>query len=347
MTHDSDATVRAVRLLAGFQYAQAAFAVARLGIAGHLMGGPLPVPELARRSGTDPTRLRQLLRVLAGEDVFTLLGDDRVDLGPLGPAFAPDTGSSAYELALTWADTLYAPYAELHRTLRDGVPAPEHHYGKPMFDWFADHPEHAARFSAAMREGLRTVRYGVPASLDLCGIRSVVDVGGADGSLLVRLAGLHPELTGVVFDLPHVVAEAGPVLDGHGLGARFTTVGGDFFVADDLPSGADCYVLSYVLHDWPDADAERVLRAVRAAGGDGARLRLVELVLPDWPEHPLPPFAATMELTMLGMLAARERTAADWERILAATGYRLDRIAPTSTPLSVIEATATNEETRS
>ncbi|MFG3258836.1 methyltransferase [Streptomyces sp. NPDC048172] len=347
MTHDSETTVRAVRLLAGFQYAQAAFAVARLGLAGHLMGGPLPVPELARRSGTDPVRLRQLLRVLAGEDVFVLLDGDRVDLGPLGPAFAPDTASSAYELALTWADTLYAPYAELHRTLRDGVPAPEHHYGKPMFDWFADHPEQAARFSASMREGLRTVRYGVPTSLDLGGIRSVVDVGGADGTLLARLAGLYPELTGVVFDLPHVVAEAGPLLASHGLGARFTTAGGDFFVADDLPSGADCYLLSYVLHDWSDVDAERILRAVRTAGGDGARLRLVELVLPDWPEHPLPPFAATMDLTMLGMLAAGERTARDWERMLAATGFRLDRVTPTSTPLAVVEATATKETIRS
>lgn len=252
----TDLTVRAIRPLGGFQYAQAGFAVARIGVPGHLPAGPLGVPELARRTGTEAGRLRQLLRVLTSEEVFTLPDDDRVEPGPLGPASAPGTSSSAYELALSWAGTLYGPYAQLHRTLRDGVPG----------------------------------------SLELDGIGELVDVGGADGTMLASLGALHPDVRGVVFDLPHVVERATGLLGAHGLSGRITTAGRDFFVAGDLPRGADCYLLSYVL--------------------------------PDWPEQPLPSFAATMDLTMLGVPGARERTADDWERMLDATGFRLDRIAP-------------------
>ena len=46
-------------------------------------------------------------------------------------------------------------------------------------------------------------------------------------------------------------------------------VGGDFL--EPVPAGGDTYLLSLVLHDWPDQQAARILANIAAAGGSGTR----------------------------------------------------------------------------
>jgi len=110
-------------------------------------------------------------------------------------------------------------------------------------------------------------------------------------------------------------------------------VGGDFFRA--VPA-ADIYVLSTVLHDWDDEKSRRILGVIAAAARPGARLVLLEMVVP---EDATPHLAKNVDLIMLAMLGGRERTAGDWRDLLGASGFRLDRILNYPSPVSVIEAT--------
>ncbi|MFJ8039569.1 methyltransferase [Kitasatospora sp. NPDC096147] len=324
-----------LRLLGGYQISQALYVVARAGVADRLVDGEVPVAELARATGLRPDALARIVHVLAGEGVFAFdRPTDLVALGPLGRTLLTDGPESLRNIALTWMETHYPPFGELWHTATTGEPAIDHHFGMPLFEWLARDRERAATFSGAMGDFARAIRQDAFAAVELEGVRTVVDVGGADGAVLAALARRHPGLRGTVLDLPHVVAAAPPVLRAHGVDDRITAVGGDFFA--EMPP-ADCYLACFVLHDWSDERATGILRRMhRAAAVPHARLVLVETVL-DRGESP--EVAALLDLTMLGMLTGRERAAEEWRALLAAGGFRLDRIREAGGPACVIEAT--------
>ena len=161
----------------------------------------------------------------------------------------------------------------------------------------------------------------------------------ATRSLRAQLAGLDlaepaRALRGILFDLPHVVADAPKTLTEKGVMDRVDCLGGDFF--ESVPGGADSYLLSFVIHDWPDDAARRILGNIAAASGSGARLMMIEFVVPPGDS---PHMSKMIDLTMLGMLAGRERPEEDWRELLTSAGFTGIGVLPTGTPLSVIHAT--------
>lgn len=160
--------------------------------------------------------------------------------------------------------------------------------------------------------------------------------GGADGALLAKVIEQTPDTTGIVFDLPHVVAEAEATVKSYDLGDRLTTEAGNFF--DSVPTGGDTYLLSLVLHDWNDADATRLLSNVRSAAAPGARILAFELVMPASDE---PHMSKMIDLTMLGMLEGRERTDTEMRTLFEGAGLTYDGVSATPTPISIVEARVT------
>ena len=173
------------------------------------------------------------------------------------------------------------------------------------------------------------------ASLPLDGIKMIVDVGGADGTVLAAILTAHPQLRGVLFDLPHVISDAPRTLARHGVQDRAECAGGDFL--ESVPPGGDAYLLSLVLHDWPDDQARRILANVAAAGGSGARLLVLDFMVPP---GDAPHMAKISDLNMLAMMGGKERTETEWRELLTAAGFAGIGIGQTGTPFSVIQATA-------
>jgi len=178
----------------------------------------------------------------------------------------------------------------------------------------------------------------VVSSYDFSPFARVVDIGGGDGTLLAAILRACPSARGVLFDVDHVVGRARPALDSAGVLDRSELVGGDFRVA--VPAGADCYVLKWILHDWEDDVSATILRRCREAVTDAGSTRLVvvERVLPErvGPEHL---DLVLSDLNMMAMTCGRERTEAEFAELFAGAGFRLDRVLPTGTNVSVVEAT--------
>ena len=173
---------------------------------------------------------------------------------------------------------------------------------------------------------------------DFANVKRVVDVGGGRGGVLACILKAHAHLRGTLLDMPSVVEGAPALLASEGVADRCEVVGGDMF--SSVPAGGDVYLLSHVIHDWEDAPATQVLRACRRAMAPEARLVIVDQVLPERVE---PNSAAAsgllLDLTMMVMLAGRERTASEFRALRAAAGLRLERVIPMQIADSLVEAT--------
>jgi SAM-dependent methyltransferase len=200
----------------------------------------------------------------------------------------------------------------------------------------SQHPERSAEFQASMEDRARHEAAEVVAAYDFETFGRLVDVGGGHGVLLTEILRAVPRLQAVLLERPPVVERARERLEATGLAERCEFVAGDFFAT--VPLGGDAYVLSRVIHDWDDEAAVRILSNCRRAVGQGGTLLLVEAVLPERAREQ--PAAIRMDLHMLALLHGQERTAAEYERLLGAAGFRLGRVVPTESPagVSLIEA---------
>lgn len=321
-------------LMYGHVNSAALRAVAVHRIADHLADGPRTAEELAARTGTHGPALRRILRLLATRGLFS---EDRRGAFRLEEAGQPlRTGVPGSQLAgaLMMTDPVFGRSADrLVDTLRTGEPSFDLAHGMPFFEHLLKSPDDRAMFDAGMAALSGPVDERVAQSYAFPQGARLVDVGGGRGGLLRAALTREPTLAGVLFDQPATLAEH--VLDRPELAGRWRTVSGDFFT--NVPAGGDFYLLKHVLHDWNDQDALRILGSIRRAADAGSRLLIVEAVLPEGSgQHP----GMQLDIVMLMVVTGRERTAAEFESLLARAGFRLDRILRTPSLPSVLEAVA-------
>jgi len=224
-------------------------------------------------------------------------------------------------------------WAALGHSVETGENGAVHAIGMDVWEYRHRHPEHGEIFDAAMRTLSRGDSTGLLAAHDFGRYGVVADVGGGTGAVLAAVLAATASARGILFDQPHVVADADPVLRDAGVAERVTVVPGDFFT--DVPEGADAYLLVRILHDWTDDDALRILRSVRAAMTPDARLLVVEAVVGPPNADPLTKF---LDLMMLVSAGGRERTEEEWRALLTAGGFAFAEANRATPNKYVIEA---------
>jgi hypothetical protein len=324
-------------LITGYWVSQSVGVVAQLGVADQLVSGPRDSDELALAVGADPQAMYRVLRLLAGLGVFAEVAPRTFGLTPLGETLRSDAPGSVRNFAITeTAPGHWLPWGRLHDSLRTGRPMAREALGMELFDWYARNPEEASFFNAAMGNLSALAADELVRVYDVAAAGTVVDVGGAHGLLLAAVLRANRAARGILFDLPHVIATAADALAAEGVSDRCELVSGDFFEA--VPDGANLHLLKQIVHDWDDERATLLLRNCHRALRPGGRMVLVEMVLPE-DNRPSP--AQAMDLNMLVLLGGRERTEEEYRRLLRGAGFRLERVIPTHSPFSVIEATRT------
>jgi O-methyltransferase domain len=221
------------------------------------------------------------------------------------------------------------------RTVKTGESAMELAAGKPVFGFFRYDPEESKVFNAAMVNLTRTFVPAVLEVYDFSKIRKIVDVGGGHGSVVAAILARYPEMQGILFDLDHVVAGAEPVLSAAGVNGRCEILAGNFF--ETVPAGGDAYIMKHIIHDWDDDKALTILNNIREALKNDAsgKVILLEGVVAGPGE---PDFAKWGDLEMMAGPGGRERTREEFEYLFKRAGFHLDRIVPTKSLLSVVEA---------
>ena len=316
--------------------AQAITAAADLGVADALAAGPLSGTQLADRVGADADALKRLMRALIGIGIFRQGSDGRYALNPLADTLRTDAPVSMAGMA-RWVGSAQhrQHWSHLTDAIRTGDPVVPALRGKPVFEYLAGEAALRGIFNSAMTNLSEFATAPLTAAYDFSAFGTIVDVGGGRGRLLAAILEAAPKSRGVLFDLPEVVSAAPELLHRYGVDDRVRIEEGSFF--DSVPEGGDAYVLKNVIHDWPEEDAVRILKNVRAAARTGARLLLCEFVIPD---HDRDFHGKWVDIEMLIVAGARERTADEYGRLFDAAGFRLNRVVDTASPLSIVEASA-------
>ena len=320
-----------VRQLSASQYlVRALHVVAELGVADAVEDGGTAIGDVAVTVGADSDALMRVLRVLESRGIFSLQ-NGKVDHSAASLFLRSDHPASLSAFARMFAQPIqWQTAGELMHAVKTGEPAATRVFSDGgLWGYLTANPAEAVVFGQAMAAKSAVQIGDVLAAHDFSQYSRVVDVGGSEGHLLRAIIAKHPEVAGVVFDLPPVIETAPDA----GSNERLDFVAGDFFETP-LPAG-DAVVLMEVLHDWDDEHCAKILHAVRQAAQPGTKLLIIEIEMtegtrPDWPK--------LLDIVMLGLFAARQRTNSEYETLLAANGFVVTDQTSTPAGMTILEA---------
>ncbi|KPC64372.1 methyltransferase [Streptomyces chattanoogensis] len=303
----------------------------RFGVPDLLKEGPVSTQRLSHETGIAPRELTRFLRALQGLGVVEKAAPDGYRAGPLARHLQRDAGG-LYGQALMAGGDYYEAWAHLDYSLRTGESAFEHHHGSSLWGRFAESAEVAAAFTRTMRTNTERALdeifglYAFPAR----GL--VADLGAGDGALVAGLVSRFPELRAIVFEQPSVIEHTHRSLEKRQLGDRCEYVPGSLL--DEVPRGADLYILKSVIHNWDDEAALRILENCRTAMDGRGTLLLIERAMGE--DNPRE--AAIRDMVMLVLFGSMDRTAREYEELLERAGFMVARTAISSSGLSLLEA---------
>jgi hypothetical protein len=256
----------------------------------------------------------------------------RYGLNPISERLREETPGSLKHMFTAETDGVHwRSWEKVVDAVRTGLPRPKPVFGMPAFDYSAEHKDGGEQFGRAMANVSGFASKAVLEAYDFGGLKTIMDVGGGNGSMVRAILEKYPQARGIVADLPYIGAQANDAIREAGWRSA---AGSNRRTSSRASEGADGHLLKFVLHDWNDEECATILRNCRAAIAPGGRLMVLEVVVP---EDPAFDFSHVMDLNMLVMTGGMERTAGEYEALLARGGFRLKRIVPNESPFSVIE----------
>lgn len=323
-----------VGMIMGFMGAAVTRAFARFGIADRVKDGRR-AEELARELGASPDGMFRYLRAAVGIGLLHVDDAGVFTLTERGALLKSDAVGSLRQFAVAIPSPgHWMTWSRLEDAVMTGKSPVEAVFGKDIWGYFRENPAELEDFAGAMGGLSHMAGQEVTKVYDFSRFVKIVDVAGSHGIMLGHILRSAPGASGVLFDLPEVIAGAGGELAQMGVRERVTLESGDFFKG--VPAGGDLYVLKHIIHDWDDEKSVAILSNCAKAARAGAKLALVEFVLPERTVPAAIPYFS--DLNMLTMVNGRERTAAEFGGLMARSGWKMTAVVPTDGGLfSVVE----------
>lgn len=325
-----------MQLVGGCFVSQAVYVAAKLDIADLLAEKPQAVKFLAEKTATHERSLYRVLRMLASLGVFRETEEKVFANTRVSETLRSDASGSLRDMAIWMGEPEHwRVYGEMMHSVKTGEIAWTKVHGTEPFPYlFEVNRDLGEIFDRAMTSFSRTTVPAILEAYDFSGARVVADIAGGHGHLLAAVLNANPNIErGVLFDAPIVLKDAPALLEKESIAERTELVAGDFFA--EVPVAADIYLLKHIIHDWNDARSVSILKNIAESMNDDAKILILELVIVAGNE---PHFGKILDMEMMVSPGGVERTEAEYAELLAAAGLKLNRIIPTRSPLSIVEA---------
>jgi O-methyltransferase domain len=298
--------------------------------------GPETLETLASELGLQPGPLRRFLCGLVTMRLCEELEDGRFALTPAGARLALGSRSSLREKVQVVVGQYWMPWMILGHSLQTGQPSFAFLHGATVSDWRAANADDGAYFHRYLaKEDMANAGDLLPFLKYAPEDGVVASIGGGYGGWLVPWVRDNPGAKGVVFDATAILEDAKRLFDATGTIDRITFVGGD--VLKEIPVEADLYVLKGVLQQHGDEGARTILQNCREALKAGAKLVVVERLMPEKPKDD--PAAVMLDLHMMTITSGKARTRPEMEALIAAAALTIGGVSRTPSGLAVIECT--------
>ena len=323
----------------GYARSRALCAAARLGLADALGDEERSGDQLAATCGADPASLQRLLRALASFGIVAERAPGRFVLTPLGQPLRKDAAGSEWAAVVFWADLLADSWAQLTECIRSGDTASRVMERAGIASRWSTAPDSMEIFRAVMGTAPAEDYMPIVRAWDFSSAATVADLGGGGGALIAAVLEAFPHLRGMLVDRPDAIDKARPCFQQKRLNERCELLAAD--LSQQVPAGADVYILKHVLHGYRDAAAVEILDHCRLVTPAEGRLLVIEFVLPDVVDHADAELEHRLmsDLNMLAVTGGKERSAGEWKALLERAGFDCRAIlAVPGQSVSVIEA---------
>ncbi len=380
--HLQNSSITVMDMLAQGQLSQAIYIVAKFRIADYLKNSPKTVEELAELSKTDPDSLYRLLRMLASVGIFTETEEEedwekevndnnkrKFGMTPKATLLQSETKGSIRNFVLMFGlESFNRAISDLAYSIETGENSFKHANGLDMFQYFQQdqNRKDAQIFNSAMASLTSSYASSISSMYDFSQFNTVVDIGGGKGIFLSHLLKNNPNLSGILFDLPHAIESAKNLFinesanprteDSKDFLSRYKLVEGDFFKS--IPLGADGYIIKNVILNWDDDSAAKILKnclqameKTNAKAGttnashddkqnkNNPKLLIIDFIMPEGNE---PFIGKFVDIVMLALThKGRIRTEKEFHNLLSSSGFDIGKVIhPRNSDnfLSIIEA---------
>lgn len=325
-----------LRYLGGFRLARIIYVAAELGIADLLVDGAKNSEELALATDSHAPSLYRVLRSLASVGIFAEDEAGKFHLTPPAEFLCSDRlDSLRAAIRFLGQDWHWQVWGELPYSVQTGKPAFDRLFGQGLFEFYQD-PE-AAKIASDSKVSISSrASNSLLANYDFSKAKTVVEIGifAGAGSTLIPLLTANPTMEGILFDFDSAIAAARPAIQEADLGDRCQLVAGN--CVETVPSGGDTYILMFVIHNWDDERAIKILQNCRQAMTETGKLLIVEMIMPQGND---PFIGKLIDLeSLLTTPGGYERQESQYRELLVKAGLQVARIIPTQTANSIIEA---------
>ncbi|MDP4264106.1 MAG: methyltransferase [Bacteroidota bacterium] len=332
--HQIPPPAQMMQMITGFWTSCCIYTAAKLNIADHLAGKPQTASQLAETTHSHSASLYRVLRALSGVGIFNENENGTFSNTPLGDTLKGDVPGSMKAMALAQLGDHYNAWGNLLYSVKTGNTAFDYVEEMSVWKYYETHPEEGVNFMKAMAGLTGAVILNVLPAYDFTPFKTIVDIGGGNGALMMAVLNVAPQANGIVFDEEYVVNETKDSIAAKGLTNRCQAVAGTFF--DFVPKDADCYLMKMVLHDWDDEHSLKILSNCNSAMKSGSKLLILESVIPG---ENMPHPGKFMDINMLAMTGGKERTEKEFAALIEQSGLRFSKVIPTHSPMfSIVEA---------
>ncbi|KJX94161.1 hypothetical protein TI39_contig4213g00002 [Zymoseptoria brevis] len=293
------------------------------GVPDVLAQAPCSLQQLAQATATHEQRLRQVMRLLCSNGVFSFDEDTAMySNNPRSDLLRKDSSAPWRHWVDLYGNEFYdiarGISQSLQRSTTRSAAQCNFNTDEDMFAYF-ERQGWVPRLHRTLASGMEAMAPGVVADYPWAEVadRTVMDLGGGGGALIATLLRAFPGMRGGILDLAGVIdhtrpffREGGPYVDLAGRVSDQDLQVGDFL--QQVPS-YEVYTIKWCLHDWEDEQAVQILRNVRSAivRTETSRLVILEAVLRG--EGRSARLARYGDINMMMTAKGRERTEGEWQ----------------------------------